>query len=162
MTVSVQTRGVREVTLRFDEFPAQLHQKLEARIGALTETLLSRVQAATPVRTGRLRSELTAREFGDSQNRVAGYVSVYAPGIKGEYAKAATLEYGTDKPRRIPDHSGVFHRLGRGQKSIRSRLTRAVHIDPFRYLRGPLEEMRPEITAALEEVVAAAANGTQP
>ncbi len=163
MAVAVETRGAREITLRFDAFPAQIHAKLEERIGALTSALLERVQAATPVRTGRLRSEITSREFGDSENRVAGYVSVFAPGIKGEYAKAATLEYGTDKPRRIPDHGGIFRRLGRGQKSVESHLTRAVHIDAFRYLRGPLDAMRAEITASLEAAIAEAANaGTTP
>jgi len=37
------------------------------------------------------------------------------------------------------------------------RLSKAVHIKAFKYLRGPLEEMRPEIEAGLDEAVAEAA-----
>ncbi len=155
--MSVVTRGDREISIRFDTFPARARQKLDDRIRALTATLQERVQAATPFRTGLLRSEITPRVFDDSPTRIAGYVSVYAGDRAKEYPKAATLEYGTNKPRRIADHGGIFRRLGRGQRRIESRLTKSVHIEAFRYLRGPLEEMRPEIEAALDETMTEAA-----
>lgn len=152
--MAVVTRGEREVSARFDTFPGRARKKLESRIAALTAQLQARVIAAAPRLTGALRSEITERDFSDSPNRIAGYVSVYAPGIKDAYAKAATLEYGTNKPRRIPDHGGIFHRLGKGQKRIESRLTKPARIEAFRYLRGPLEEMKPEIELALNEALA--------
>jgi hypothetical protein len=154
MTGAVVTRGVRELSLRFEAFPQLAHDKIQERITQLTAALEARIEEAAPVLTGLLRSEVTERIYGDSKSRIAGYVQIYAPQNPKEYAKAATLEYGTDKPRRIPDHGGVFHRLGKGQKAIESRLTKPVHIQAFRYLRGPFEDMQPEIRASLEEALA--------
>jgi hypothetical protein len=154
--MAVVTRGEREVSLRFDTFPSKLRAKLEQRIRELTEALDARVEAAAPFKTGQLRSEIKSRIFNDTDTRVAGYVSVFAGDLQKEYAKAATLEYGTDKPRRIPDHGGVFRKLSVGQKRIESHLTKPAHIAAFRFLRGPLEQMRPEIQEALEQTVAEA------
>lgn len=155
--MGVVTRGEREVSLRFETFPSRLKDKLDKRIRELTEELQARVEAAAPFKTGLLRSEIKSNTYSDSDTRVAGYVSVFAGDLKKEYAKAATLEYGTNKPRRIPDHGGVFRKLGAGQKRIESHLTKPAHIEAFRYLRDPLEQMRPEIEAALAETVAEAA-----
>lgn len=154
MVATVVTRGAREISLRFEAFPRKVHDKLQERIGELTAQLQAMVEAAAPKLTGLLRSEVTERTYGDAPERIAGYVQVYAPGVPGEYAKAATLEYGTNKPRRIPDANGVLHRFGKGQKAIQSRLTKPVHTEAFRYLRGPLEEMTPQVRASLEEAIA--------
>jgi hypothetical protein len=148
----VITRGEREISLRFDTFPSKLQGKLEQRIRALTEELEQRVEAATPVKTGLLRSEIKENVYtGETSNRVAGYVSVFAGNIKNEYAKAATLEYGSNKVRKLSE------RLAGPSKKLERRLFKAAHIEAFRYLRGPFEAMRPEIQAALEETVAEAA-----
>ncbi len=163
MPVIVQTRGPREITLRFTEFPVQLHQKLRERISALTGTLMAWVQAATPVRTGRLRGEEAERVYSNNANRVAGYVSVYAPdGGSNEYAKAATLEYGTNKPRRAFERTNLISALlSKRRRAIAGKLSKPVHIAAFRYLRAPLDEMRPEIEGAFNEAIAeAAASGT--
>ena len=72
MPGTVTTRGERELALRFDTFPVRAHQKLQERINGLTAELGARVQAATPVRTGRLRSEITPNLYADQPDRVAG------------------------------------------------------------------------------------------
>jgi hypothetical protein len=151
-------QGERELSERFDTFPAAARQGLADRITALTAELETRVQDAAPHLTGRLRSEIVGRTFTDQPDRVAGYVSVYA-GQSKEYAKAATLEYGTDKPRRIFERSdGMVTRVGRHR--IVERLTKPAHIAAFRYLRGPFEAMESEIAAELEGAVAEVSDGS--
>lgn len=155
--MTVETTGGRELALRFDTFPARAHAKLVDRITSLTDRLKARVEAATPFKTGKLRTEITSAVYADKPDRVAGYVEVYAPGAPGEYPKAATLEYGSDKPRRRADSGGIFRRLGAGQKRIESRLTKAVHIEAYRYLRGPFAEMTDEVYSELNAALAEAA-----
>lgn len=153
--VTITTRGDRELTLRFESFPSHLHDKLLARIGGLTEQLQARVVAATPHLTGTLQSEETERVFGDSPERVAGYVGVYAPSDPAkEYPKAATLEYGTNKPRRaFQKRAGLMAALLGPRLRIIGKLSKAVHIEPVRYLRDSLDEMQPEVIAAFQEVL---------
>jgi hypothetical protein len=157
--MTVVTRGEREVSARFETFPTRARAKLEERIAALTQQLQVRVQAAAPFRTGKLRSEITKRDYADNPDRVAGYVSVYADGDSNEYAKAATLEYGTNKPRRAFERTGagVIARLGRSKRRIVAKLSKPVRIEAFKYLREPLADMKPEIELALNEAVAQAA-----
>lgn len=152
--MTVTTRGERELTLRFDTFPARAHQRLEQRIGDLVAQLDAKSQAAAPVDTGRLRSEITEKVYGDSPDRVAGYVSVFAPGNPKEYPKAATLEYGSDKVRKIYSNSrSMLDRFGRKRRIV-ERMTKAAHIQAYKYLRAPLETMRGEIEAALDGALA--------
>lgn len=151
--MGVITRGDLEVSLRMETFPARARKRIEDKVADLTERLEAAAQAAAPRRTGRLRTEIVPRVYSDNPNRVAGYVSVYAPDRPKEYAKAATLEYGADSPRRIPDHGGVFRKLHRNQKRIESRLTKSAHIEAFRYLRGPLEALRSEVAIELGEAI---------
>jgi hypothetical protein len=152
--MGVITRGDRELGLRFDVFPDQARKKLEERIRGLTEQLDERVAAAAPVRTGKLRTEIASRTFS-GQQRVAGYVSVYAPGVPTEYPKAATLEYGSNKVRRVRERLSFLGRLG-GVKArlVKRAAGKPAHIAAFRYLRGPFEGMRAEIEAALDEAIA--------
>lgn len=147
--VTVVTRGDRETSLRFEKFPSKLTARLEQKIRELTELLDARVEAATPKKTGLLRTEITPKVYtGDSGDRVAGYVSVFAGGLAKEYPKAATLEYGSNKTRKLAA------RLAAPTKRLEQRLSKRVHFEAFRYLRGPFEEMQPEIEAGLEETVA--------
>jgi hypothetical protein len=155
--VTVITRGDREISLRFDNFPTRAKQKIEERITLLTEQLKARVQAAAPRRTGALQSEITARIYSNKADRVAGYVSVFAPGQPSEYPKAATLEYGSSKPRRTFEKtSGIAARLGLAQRRIAGRISKPVQIEAFAYLRRPLEQMKPEIELGLNEALAEA------
>lgn len=158
--MGVITRGDRELGLRFEKFPTQAHAKLEQRMHKLIDSLQARAEAAAPRgKTGRLKTEIKGRVFADSPARVAGYVEVYAPGVPGEYPKAATLEYGTDKPRKIADRArgGILGRLSRPQRKIAARVTKPVHITAMRYLRGPFEAMRGEVETELAAALAEAA-----
>lgn len=157
--MTAETTGDRELALRFETFPTRAHAKLVDRITSLTETLHGRVDAAMgrfAHPTGKLQSEITSKVYADNPNRVAGYVEVYAPGAPGEYPKAATLEYGTDKVRRAFERTGgLLARLGGARRRIIERASKPVHIEAFRYLRGPFadfeDEMRTELNAALAE-----------
>jgi hypothetical protein len=150
--MAVTIVGAREVELKFDKFPQEVHDALLERITSITESLRARAEAAAPRKTGRLRSEIKARVFS-SANRIAGYVSIYAPGIEGEYAKAATLEYGTDKPRHAIER--IAGRLGKVRRRILARLiSKPVHIEAFRYLRGPFEDLAPSIQSDLQAAIA--------
>ncbi len=156
-SVTVTTRGDRELALRFETFPQRAHQKLLERITRITQTLEARVEAARPVspgRSGMLRSEIKDRVYGDQPDRVAGYVQVYAPGAP-EYAKAATLEYGSDKVRRVFSKGGLVDRLSK--RRLVGRMSQPAHIQEFSYLRGSLagmqSEIQSELAAALDEAV---------
>jgi len=152
--MAVILRGERELSDRFETFPTWAHDRLEARIKKIVDTLQGRVEAAAPVRTGKLRSEVKRRVFADKPTRIAGYVDVFAGADSREYPKAATLEYGTNKPRRIFQRaaSGAYAVGRKGGKTFRlvDRVTRPVHIRAFRYLRSPFQAMRPEIEAQLD------------
>lgn len=149
-------KGERELAVRFETFPQDARQRIEQRINAFVDRLQGRIQGAAPYRTGRLRSEIKGRVYS-TQTRVAGYVSVYAPGAPNEYPKAATLEYGSNKPRRAFERGGgLVARLTGSRRRIVSRISKPVHIDALRYLRGPFDDLAPEfraeIDAALNEV----------
>ncbi len=141
--MTVVVKGEREVIQRFDTFPQFARTKLEQKIRSLMETLESRVQAAAPRLTGQLRSEIGNKVYADNPNRIAGYVGVYARESR-EYAKAATLEYGSDAVRR---------RFAAANNRLIERATRPVHIEEFRYLRSPFEQMIPEIEAGLAQAL---------
>jgi hypothetical protein len=138
--MTVVTRGDRELSLRFEQFPAAAHEKLKERITGLVDDLRARAEAAAPVKSGALRSEITGRVFADNPQRIAGYVGIQGS-QPGDYAKAAALEYGVNKPRKI------IERLG--SRRIVERLSRDVHMRAFRYLRGSIEGMRGEVEAEL-------------
>lgn len=154
MPGTVTTRGGRELALRFDAFPTRAHQKIEERIRSLVDTLEQRIEAAAPYKTGKLRSEITPKTYGEQPDRVAGYVSVFAPGAPGEYPKAATLEYGSNKVRRVFQRANILQRLGGSQRRIVARVTKPARIQAFAYLRNPFEAMRPEIVTSLNEAIA--------
>jgi hypothetical protein len=157
--MTAETTGDRELALRFETFPTRARAKLVDRITSLTDTLHARVEAATPHLTGKLQSEITSKVYADNPDRVAGYVEVYAPGAPGEYPKAATLEYGSDKPRRAFERTGgLLSRLGKPRRRIAGRVSASVHIEAFRYLRGPFADLESEMYAELNAALAEAAN----
>lgn len=162
MKLTITESGARQISQRLEDFPAELHQKLAQRISGAIEELHSAVLRAVPHRTGRLASEIVERVFSDAKYRVAGYVSVYTddpgPAPHNEYAKAATLEYGSSRSRAIRDEEhGVLTRLRGSSRRIKARMSKPVDIAARRYLRGPLDALRPEILAMIEEAVAEAA-----
>jgi|SRR5581483_6594091 len=156
MDVHAVVTGDRQVALRFEEFPDALYQDLKAEIETLTDELYALVVAATPARTGRLRSEERARVFADPQH-IKGQVTV-----TGEFAKAGALEYGAHRPTRVRSHPmRLDHAWGQAfaepETVIVEAFTRTPNIEAYAFERGPLDEMQPQIIAGLEAVVAKAA-----
>jgi hypothetical protein len=158
LAIKVTIAGAREAGERFDRFPTEAHERIVARIHGLTDKLYERVLATAPFKTGKLKSEIVKREFSDNPERIAGYVSVYAPGDPKEYAKAATLEYGTDKPRKVPSSTGIMMRLTGSHRRVLARLSKPVHIEAMRFMRGPLDDMRAEVNDELSAALNEAAN----
>lgn len=148
MTVITRVTGGREIASRLDALPRRLRKRLKVRITELTEQLKVEVVAAAPVRTGRLRSQITSRIYADDNRRVAGYVSVYAPGVKDAYVKAGALEYGRHA------YPGTSRLILGNNRRMKARLSKGNRIGAFRYLRGPLAEMRDVALAAIEQTVA--------
>jgi len=154
--IEITETGAREIGARLENFTPSLHARLTERIEAATAELWESVEEVVPHLTGRLASEIASRLFSGARNRVAGYVSVYAPnpGPHNEYAKAATLEYGSNKPRAVRDEThGIITRLAGSSRRIRARMSSPVNLAARRYLRGPLEELRGPIMVSLEEAV---------
>lgn len=156
--VTVTTHGERELAIRFERFPEELRERLAARIDGFTAELLARVEGKTPVLTGALQGEEGERTYNDRPGRIAGYVGVYAAGAAdptNAYAKAATIEYGTDKPRRAFERKGTLAQMLTGnRRRIVEKLSRQVHIEPARYLRDPIQDMQPEVLAGIAEELA--------
>lgn len=142
--------GERSIELWLDSLPLEVHNALEVRLGELGENLRARVEAAAPRKTGRLKTEFTMRLYSE-ERRIAAYVSVYAPGLDAEYPKAATLEYGTDRPRHAVER--IVDSMGKSHRRILDRISKPVHIEARRYLRGPFAEMLPDVQADLAAVV---------
>jgi hypothetical protein len=155
----VKVTGDDRVLQMLDRMPDLVKTKLRERITAMIEGLAGAVRAATPYKTGKLRSEISSRVFSDKPGRVAGYVSVQAAGNVQEILKAATLEYGSHKWRAAVRAGGsrkdkVWERLTRGKKRIRLRLDRSRKLIVARmYLRGPMRDMSGEMLDELADAV---------
>jgi len=148
--------GDRQVALKFDRFPQQAHDRLLARIQALTAELEARVLAAEPRRTGRLHSATISKVY-DDQEKIGGRVTVRA-----DFAKAAALEYGAHRPTKVAAHEmrldHVFAERLTAPMTVMVMLHRRMpNIAAYRFLRGPLAQMAPEIQAELQAAVAEAA-----
>ena len=94
-SIRISITGDHEVGLRFDEFPDDLYDALRQEIEALSAELLAAVEAATPSRTGKLRSAERLRIFTDPDS-IKGYVDVSA-----DFAKAGALEYGAHRSTKV-------------------------------------------------------------
>jgi hypothetical protein len=162
-SVRIDVQGALSVGLRFDRFPDALYDDLKREIEALSAELLARVEAATPSRTGRLRSKERVRLFTDPGS-IKGQVFIDAGKVSGgEYAKAAALEYGetgewADVKRHdmLLDH--VFARkLVAPTVVLVAAFARVPNIEEHAFERGPLAAMQPEVQARLNAVVEKAA-----
>lgn len=144
--IQITETGAREISTRLENFPSALHEKLKEHITSAVGALWTGSEQAVPHRTGRLASEITERVYSEAKYRIAGYVSVYSPDPGEEYAKAGALEYGR--------HSlnGVL--LRGNNRRAKARMAGSAQIMAFRYLRGPLERLRPEIMAGIDLAVA--------
>jgi hypothetical protein len=166
MDVHIDVKGVRQVGIRFAEFPDDLYDALKQEVDALTTELFARIEAATPSLTGRLRSEERARLFTD-EHHIKGYVDI--AGAKGsqDFAKAAALEYSAHGAAKVSSHSMQLdhywaNKLGAPVTVMVESFTRTANIAEHAFERGPLAAMQPEVLARLNAVVeksVAKANG---
>jgi hypothetical protein len=147
----------RKVDLRLDQLPTRLRTALKPAITRLTDQLLARVLSAEPRRTGALQ-RATKAYVDDKENAVRGRVRIGPEAGKGaRNVAAAALEYGAHRLVHVKEHeshvSRVFGRVANKELEIVDAYTRRANIIAERFLRGPLQAMRPTIQAELERVV---------
>lgn len=165
-SIRIDVTGDRQVGLRFDHFPDALYEDLRQEIEALSIELFTRVEAATPEKTGELRGQERLRVFTDP-NRITGYVDV--AGAKGsqDFAKAGALEYGAHRSHKVSAHSmrldhAWAEKWAAPETVLVAAFTRTANLQEYAFERGPLAQMQPEIVARLNAVVekaVAEANG---
>jgi hypothetical protein len=158
MDIHIDVKGDHAVGLRFEAFPGQLYDALKDEITSLGQELLARVRAATPSRTGRLRSEERLRIFADP-NSIKAQVGINAGKVSGgEYAKAGALEYGAHRATKVKahrmrlDHHWAL-KLAAPEMVMLAAFTRTPNIEEHSFERGPLAEMQAEILTRLNAVV---------
>ena len=152
--------GTRQVGLRFEAFPQGMHDDLRAAVEDLSAQLYASVFAATPDRTGRLRSQERVRLF-DDPNRITGYIDIAGEGSgkNSDFAKAAALEDGASGSTKVPTHTMKLdhywsNALAAPVTVVVEAYSRPSNLAAERFERGPLEAMQPEIIARLNAVVA--------
>ena len=142
-SIRIGLTGDRQVGLRFEEFPDALYDALRQEIDSLTTELFARVVAATPSKTGGLRSKERVWIFTD-KTRITGYVDVH--GTVADIKKAAALEYGAHKPVHVSAYS-------RPDGAIVDAYTRPNNVMERAFERGPLGAMAGQVNARLNAVV---------
>lgn len=160
MELKYEIDGIRQVGLRFEQFPDRARKKIMERILGLTERLHAAVEGAEPDRTGALRAE-TKGWVDDGKNYIVGRVGL--PGgvyPHSDYGKAAALEYGSHHPFQVKAHEArLAHFWGRAvaptEVFIRAH-SRTPNIAARLFLRSSLDAMRGEIIAELEAALAEA------
>lgn len=136
-----------KLRLALDNLPAELRQRLRAKIAELTFELLRRVEAREPRRTGRLRS--LTRSFVDdntAKNFVRGRVRVLRGRGHNTAGAAGALEYGSTG-RRFPVRS--YRRRGANVRGY----DRRGGLRELRFLRGPAAAMLPRARRELEDII---------
>lgn len=143
--------NLNRLVLKLDKLPDELKRQLEVKITQLTMQLLSRVKAAEPVRTGRLRA--ATRSFVDTrQTFVRGRVRILSGGKASRLGAAfGALEYGGPGQRRHGPVSVSGYRRNAGSVAAYER--RRPHIRARRFLRGPAATILSRARAELAETV---------
>lgn len=156
-SVRIDISGDRQVGVRFETFPDALYEDLRKEIDSLSIELLARVEAATPDRTGRLRSQERVRVFTDP-TRITGYVDVEGSKGSGDFAKAGALEYGAHRTTQVRAHSMALDhhwalQLAAPETVLVDAYSRTPNIAEHAFERGPLAAMQPEVVSRLNAVV---------
>jgi hypothetical protein len=159
-SIRINVTGDRQVGLRFDAFPVVLYEDLRAEIDSLGEELFALVIAATPSRTGRLRSQERIRLFNDP-NRITAYVDIAGDKGSQDFAKAAALEYGAHGAAKVAAHAMKLDhywstKLAEPTTVLVEAYTRTANIAEHAFERGPLAALQPQVIARLNAVVAQA------
>ncbi len=150
----------RWVSLRFEKFPEDLRADLLDEIEGLTSELFAREQAAIPVRTGKMRSQLYHKVWNDPK-RIKGVVNFdgQGSGSSSDFAKFGALEYGsTGEPFNVAAHPMQLnhfmeHQFAAPMTVMVKAHQRAGRIMEHRFARGTLEAMTPQILQRLNSVV---------
>jgi hypothetical protein len=145
--------GANNVTLRFEEFPTALHDKLIDRIGQLTNDLASAVRSAAPYKSGKLQNSIRGVVYDDSPKKITGRVSV-----SKDFAKAGALEYGAHAEFSLRGHAAKLDHFWSKKLNAPIEVFVAAHdrtpnIEAHSFLRGPLHMMSSMISALLNEAV---------
>jgi hypothetical protein len=150
--------GDQRVTLRFEQFPDTLHERLLGTLQRLEQRLEQMVLAQEPARTGALR-QLTGGRVYEHPDRIAAVVGVRSQSAN-EAKKAAALEYGSHRSLVVRAHTAkLSHLWARAINPIIVYIpshSRVSDISPQRFLRGPIDAMRGEAVAELRAAVAEA------
>lgn len=154
--IGVVIEGDRQVALKFEQFPAQCHDALLSRITSLTEILEARVAAAVPVKTGKLRSEVTSQVY-DDQTSISGRVTIDGDSAN-EYAKAGALEWGAHNSTKVAAHNArldhIFsRRLSAPIDVMVEAHSRQLDIVAVKFLRGPFQADEQAIADQLQQAV---------
>jgi len=151
LNVSIESNA-NQLALHFEQLPDAIKRQLEITITKYTHMLLSRVRAAEPVRTGRLRA--ATREFVDvRQDFIRGRVRILPTGKAQDVAAAfGALEYGAPGKRRAgkPVKVRGYSRAG---TRIAAHTRHQPHIRARRFLRGPAAAIKPALRAELEAII---------
>ena len=158
MDLSAQLINDRVAGIRFDEFPEEMRARLVAAITDLTGELYDRIEAAVPRRSGQLASEI--HQFVDvGDTRITGRVKVITKD-RNALLKAIAEEYGAHGLVRVRAHhqrvSTVFGRTIAPIEATMAAYERHANIEQRAYERGPLDEMRGEISERLQAAIKAA------
>jgi len=150
--------------LRFEEFPNDLRDALKGEIEALGREAFTKVAARVPRKTGRLASQERLR-LVEGENYVTAIVDFGGADAQGQdHAKAGALEYGSKgKAVAVRAYERRIDRVfGRALAAPMDRLVKAYNRTPKvaerDFVRGAVQDMRPEIIQRLEAVVARAAD----
>lgn len=147
--------------VRMERLPKEIKARLESTIRQLTSELLTRVKAAEPTRTGRLRS-MTHSYVDVRENFVRGRVRIADSAHPREALIAGALEYGGPGRRkgRVPVRAHqmrLTHLFGRPTSgrsvTVRSFSRKRPTIQEMRFLRGPALAMRPQALVALRAAI---------
>jgi hypothetical protein len=158
MDFGIQIDGDRRAVLRFEQFPAQVHDRLLATLTSLEQRLEAAVVAAEPSLSGQLRA-LTGGRVYDHGDRIAAVVGVRTQTAQ-DARKAAALEYGSNKTVAVRAHAAkLAHIWARAISPITvqvSASTRLSNLDPRRFLRDPIEAIRATALEEMRQAVSAA------
>lgn len=159
---AIEITGDRSTTLRFENFPKQMHARILVTMQEIETRLEAAVVASEPRgATGQLQAMTGGRVY-DHGDRIAAVVGVRVPGGASEAAKKAmALEYGSSTPMSLRAHVARLSHLWRLSIPEITVLvpshSRTPNILAKRFLRDPIEAMRSEALTELRLAVDTAA-----
>lgn len=156
--VLFDARGTNKLIARLDALPQELLARLEPAIERLTQQMLAEVLAREPERTGALKA--ATRSFVDKRNNlIRGRVRILGePGGPRHNVKAAALEYGAHGRAAVSAHEmsldHVFATEIAPEDVTVGAYQRDVNIGAERFLRDALADIRAEFEIEIDRAIA--------